>query len=99
MSAFLRNLEDFQQVPPSVIKTFERNGIRTVGDFLKAKPTFILYVFNHESVDKFRCAYEVQEFKQRLVAKLAPAVVRGDRAVGDIAGKVIWVTIEFSGNF
>ena len=45
MSGLLKNCPDFRSFPAAVIKTFERNAIRTVGDFIKAKPSFILFVF------------------------------------------------------
>ena len=45
MSGLLKNCPDFRSFPAAVIKTFERNAIKTVGDFIKAKPSFILFVF------------------------------------------------------
>ena len=45
MGGLLKNCPDFRSFPAAVLKTFERNAIKTVGDFIKAKPSFILFVF------------------------------------------------------
>ena len=37
MSALIRNLDDFQQFSQAALKTFERNGVKTLQDFVKAK--------------------------------------------------------------
>ena len=81
MSGLLRNLEEFRQFPPTVLRAFERNGVKTMEDFLKTKPNFILYLFSNESSDQFRNVCQVQEFKKQLASKSAPPLVSGHVAV------------------
>jgi len=86
----LKNCLDFRSFPAAVIKTFERNAIKTVGDFIKAKPSFILFVFQNEKVTDFKTVYQVTELKKKLLkgSKTVPGAggVSGDLAIDSLKG-------------
>ena len=85
MSALIRNLDDFQQFSQAALKTFERNGVKTLGDFVKARPNFIIYVLANDS---FKSVYQVQQFKKKLVSDSAPSLVNGEAAADTFQASV-----------
>ena len=85
MSALIRNLDDFQQFSQAALKTFERNGVKTLQDFVKARPNFIIYVLANDS---FKSVYQVQQFKKKLVSDSAPSLVNGEAAADTFQASV-----------
>jgi len=74
MSGLLRNTKHFREESEAVLKALERNKIKTVGDFCRAKPSFILYLFNTYQSTKFKSFHQVQTFKEKFLSELSPPI-------------------------